>query len=388
MKKMIDSPSKALAFYSAITQFDNLGDLLINKILISEVRNYARLVVNVNGVPEWYRQELGLLPEEIIEESRSKFRVRIILAGIRRLSGFKKNTFAIINPGHSYGDMKVLGGVFFRILINSTLIYLSGVRRCRFGCSIGPFWGRRESLERWQSRLTYFNSVRDSSSKSYAESIGIRNTVYFPDLAWLMETQYTRERPSIESREFVILSFRDSTPGFLGQHLDTQEYQNLLFSKIDGIVEYASNVLSKKILVCHQVERDESMSKLIYERYKSKHKVDLLDSRVTARDIEEVYSSSCLAFSNRLHVLMFSMAFGSLPVAVIDSKRHTKISGIFIDSSMESLILDIHDKDTFVRQRLDDLLQRQMPSLNEIIVDSYQKNSAIAKSLIQKTILG
>ncbi|MFQ3635129.1 MAG: polysaccharide pyruvyl transferase family protein [Cyanobacteriota bacterium] len=388
MKKLSSNSSQSLVFYSAVTQFDNLGDLLINRILIAELRKYARLVVNVNGVPEWYKEELGLLPGEIVEESRIKFRTRIILAGIKRLSGLKKNTFAIINPGHSYGDMKMLGGSFFRILINSTLIYLSGVRRCRFGCSIGPFWGGRESLERLQAKLMYFNSVRDSISKNYAESIGIQNTVYFPDLAWLMETEYTQKRPSIESREFVIFSFRDLTPGFLNKHLNSQEYQRILLSKLDKIVDYVSINLSKKILICYQVDRDKSMSDFLYDRYKNICKIDFLDSRVTSRDMEKVYSSSCLVFSNRLHVLMFSMAFGALPIAVIDSEKHTKISGVFADSGMKPLLLDIHDEGISIEKKLDDLVQKEIPLLNIRIAESYRRNSIIARALVQKTILG
>ncbi|WP_448603755.1 polysaccharide pyruvyl transferase family protein [Thermoleptolyngbya sp.] len=387
MKKLSDISSEFLVFYSAVTQFDNLGDLIINKILISELRKYARLVVNVNGVPEWYKEELGLLPGEAVEESRKRFRIRIVLTGIKRLAGLKKNTFSIINPGHSYGDMEMLGGSPFRILINSVLIYLSGVRRCRFGCSIGPFWGDRKDLERLQSRLMYFNSVRDSVSKSYAESIGIRNTVYFPDLAWLMETEYTQKRPSIESRELVIFSFRESTPGFLNSHLDAQEYQNMLLSKLDEIVEYVSTHLSKRILICHQVDRDKFMSDLLYNRYRNVCKVDCLDPRITSRDMEKIYSNSFLTFSNRLHVLMFSMAFGSLPVAVIDSERHVKISGIFVDSEMRSLLIDVYDKDVPTRQRLDDLIQKEIALLNIRIAESYRKNSIIARSLIQKVIL-
>jgi polysaccharide pyruvyl transferase WcaK-like protein len=56
-----------------------------------------------------------------------------------------------------------------------------------------------------------------------------------------------------------------------------------------------------------------------------------------------LYSQVSFVFSNRLHVLLFALANGAIPFAIIDIKKNTKITGLFEDAGLKSLIININD---------------------------------------------
>ena len=51
---------KPVIFYKeGQTTYENLGDLLIARTLLANLREYGRIVVDDLGVPVWYRKEIG-----------------------------------------------------------------------------------------------------------------------------------------------------------------------------------------------------------------------------------------------------------------------------------------------------------------------------------------
>ncbi|MFQ4139767.1 polysaccharide pyruvyl transferase family protein [Nodosilinea sp. PGN35] len=369
--------------YDARTQFENLGDLVINKILLDELRLYAKLVINIQGVPTWYQEALSVLPEERVDEKNIKFRHRVLLNGLRACFAGDKNVFLVTNPGHHYGSMKAVGGQPLKLLFYLILLRLSGIKVCRFGVSIGPFTGLRVLIEKVRSKFTYFDSVRDSLSINYAKSIGLKEPLFFPDLAWLIKTDFLDNTIQEEDRDFVVFSFRDLS----SSAVKPLTSQTNLFDKLDIIAEFCVEKLSKKILITYQVEHDYEFSKEIFDRYSAKYgnvsKVEFIESRLDTVSMQMIYSQSYITFSNRLHVLMFSMAHGSLPIGIVDSNKNAKIVGIFLDSGMADLLLDISSCDrAFIEEKLKKIAD-ELCSMRGEIKKKFESNRTLGKTMMK-----
>ena len=79
-----------IIYYQTKTKFINTGDALINKALLSVLRNYGNLKCNCSkDIPESFIQELGIKESErIVAESELGFVLGILKDGIE---SHKKN---------------------------------------------------------------------------------------------------------------------------------------------------------------------------------------------------------------------------------------------------------------------------------------------------------
>jgi polysaccharide pyruvyl transferase WcaK-like protein len=334
-------------FCRAIISYDNLGDIVINKTLMNNLRNYGRLIVNTRGVPPWVCQQLELSVDEQYTKGIG-FQILVFLYGLRALADSNSKVYFIKTPGGYIGNdlnnnwlnqVKGLAWVFlFRII---------GVRVCWFGASIESFSKMQEMLEKWKSQFIYFYSVRDSLSQDYGRKIGIERLAIFPDLAWLMETSSENSNPISIDGEYVIFSFR-KPPQRLINKFNLAEYENDFYRVLDAIIKLVCQKWSKKLVICYQVTRDYKFCKEIKDRYQDSCDVILIDHQINTESIYGLYSRASMVFSNRLHVLLFSGLYGSLPVAVINTELYRKITGIFLDAKLMRLIVDISKKPDLV----------------------------------------
>ncbi|MEO1390550.1 MAG: polysaccharide pyruvyl transferase family protein [Cyanobacteria bacterium J06634_6] len=368
-----DKDNANIIFYDAETQFENLGDLLINRILLRKLRNFGSLCINLAAVPSWYQEKIEALPSESLDEGNGKFENRVFWIGMRSLFNPNLNVYLVQIPGHYSGGVR---GRALKKILYFLLLKLVGVRICRLGTSIGAFSKDRARLEKWQSRFMHYYSVRDSLSQQYAQEIGIRKPRFFPDLAWLVTPCSMEALSSIEKREYVILSFREVNFG----SETSLDYQNCFWATLDNVIDQVANELSMKIVVSYQVKRDYTFSKKIFDRYADTYNIHFMESKIDDDSMNSIYSASYMTFSNRLHVLMMSMAYGSLPVGVINPDEHSKILGIFHDSKLEHLILNMYESEQ-VAQRMNDILA-STHTLRQSIVELYSSNQKISKRLL------
>lgn len=373
--------SKQLIFFPLQTQYTNLGDQLINKVLLDKLQNYGDLIVDDRGVPEWYIEKLGLLPHQRSSHYGKKLNYLIIENSLKnKFSHQFKQIYFIYHPGHRYGDRTWLETFswFRAMLISNSLFYLLGVRMCSFGISIGPFSTPLQILEKLKSRFMYFYSVRDSISEVYAKSIGIQKVQRFPDIAWLMKIKPAEQIKNLISIEgqYIIFSFRSATNAYTNSNV----YANKLCAILDQIFNLFCLTLNQKLVISYQVEMDYDFCQFLENRYKDRGKVICLKEKLETDTIYDLYHNASMVFSNRLHVLLFSIVSHTLPIAVVDVKKHDKVVGIFQDANLHELIIDI-EQDNFQISHLQSLVN-QSESIKEKVNLCYQQTQVIAENLL------
>jgi polysaccharide pyruvyl transferase WcaK-like protein len=343
---MIKEQTKNIIFLSPQTQYENLGDLIIIKVLLDNLRRYGNLVINEKDLPEWFCQELEIKQDERASKYKSKFSLLVLKFALKNLFSSKNRIYYILTPGHrfsvntdnyNFGDYLNYLIKKIQSLATFAVFKILGVRICRFGVSIGPFSTIDEIAEKIQSNLMYFYSVRDTKSETYAKKIGINKVKIFPDLAWLLKVPTANNNLVHFNNEYVILSFRESTHSF--DESDT--YRKNLFPILDEIVKTVCHKWNKKLLVSYQVDMDYEFNREIYYRYKGDYDVTFIEQKIDSQKMYDLYSRAYMIFSNRLHVLMFATVCGSIPVAVVDKARHDKIIGIFSDAELMQQVIDI-----------------------------------------------
>jgi polysaccharide pyruvyl transferase WcaK-like protein len=385
MKKHLSTlleSSDHLIFCGAQTQYDNLGDLIINRILLGKLQTYGTIVVKDKDVPDWYYQRLGLSGSERVSQYQWKFNYLMFFAALRlRLSGSKRAVYLVETPGHRYGTATVEQlKVSLLTLFHYVILWLAGVRICTFGVSIGPFSKSLELLEWCRSRILYFYSVRDSLSETYAEQIGIRRATRFPDLAWLLDVPDEPTDFLLPQGDYVIFSFREQTHNLV-RSLD---YQQNLYQTLDAIAELVCQTWSKKLVITYQVEMDQVFCRQLAERYESLHSVQFVEERVDLDSMQRIYGGAFMVFSNRLHVLMLAMAFGAIPIAVIDKANHRKITGIFDDADLSNLMIDVKAGDSSVTTLTN--LAEQSPELEQNLQTLYAQMRDQGNALLDRVL--
>lgn len=373
MKK---SKIKNIIFINPKTQYGNLGDIVINKTLLDNLRKYGNLVINVNGVPEWFCQELEITDDEKVSKYKMSFKMTLLVFALKTLFQTNQKIYFVLNPGHHYSssiNIKNLGNLVKTISLFFTLKII-GVRICRFGASIGPFSTIDKIIEKFKSRAMYFYSVRDSKSTKYAEKLGINKVDYFPDLAWsmkLISTNYIFSN-NVLDREYIIFSFRE----YPHELENIENFKKNLYIVLDSIVEEICINLDKKLFISYQVDSDYEFCRSISNRYKNKCNVTFIEHQLDTQSIYKLYSQASFIFSNRLHVLIFGMMYGSIPIAVIDEPRHDKITGIFSDANLMRLVVDISQNNHEI-----EVLKEITNNVNlikqdiDLCINKYQKNS-------------
>lgn len=353
---------KKTIFYQAVTQFENTGDLIINKSLIDLIRPHGDLIINDKGVPKAYLDQLGVGRNELLStKTRNTFVLYLVKNSI--LSMFQKNKriYLFSGPGHFYGTSKrrvlytIVAGFIFMML------NLFGCKIVKVGSSMGPLSRLLLRAESFRAKFIDCYFLRDSKSIELAKSGGIQHANFFPDLAWALKP--TIRSTSDISKDTILFSFRSSTHSMSSNN---QAYQEKLFQLVDRISNTLVNENSNyKILVSYQVEHDYSFCKEVFSLLKGRYNVSFIEEMITTSNAESIYRGVKYIFSNRLHVLLYGYKFGALPIPMIDSKEHLKITGIFEDAKLGKLILDINNlnMDLF----LDDLIKNSLIKYNRLV---------------------
>lgn len=379
--------TKRIIFFASQTQYENLGDLTIIKILLNNLRQYGTLVINEQEVPEWFCQELNIKDDEKASRYRIKFFILMLVFAFKALLNQNTQIYYILTPGHRFSSPITNRFKYFiettKKLVTLGLLKVFGVRICVFGVSIGPFSKLDQLAEAWKAKLMYFYSVRDTKSEDYAKKIGISKVEIFPDLAWLMKTPYSSNKLlELKQDEYVIFSFRKSTNSFD----DSDVYKNSLLTIIDKIVTVVRQKWQKKLLISYQVDFDYEICQEISNRYKDDCNVIYIEKKIDSQSMYDLYSRAYIVFSNRLHVLMFAMLCGSIPVAVIDAVKHDKITSIFSDEGLMRMVIDISDE-----AHVDEILHKIDADIDDIrkyIASCIERNQKSGDAIYRDVMTG
>ena len=339
-------------FYQTKTYYTNSGDALINNALITALREYGQLYANCErGVPKEFLTMLNLLPgEELITSSEVDFVQKIIKCAFKhRKAGDEVYVFS--GPGDMYGGSHRM--IFRNIASGSIFLFLRlfGVRTVRIGRSVGPVSELMAISERFRALFLTHYYVRDSQSLQRCREMGIKKAQICPDLSWIYHKDHSRKinhtrQAMVNIRNAI---FDDVEQSFIDATL--QQCEKMLH----GISSELGGCL--KVYVAYQTAEEDTFSRTVYERLKEKFDVELVGSQMKLDEFEKYYGCVDYHISNRMHSLLAGYKYGSLPIALIDTKRHVKIAATLNDCGLADLMVDIHETDldakvhTFVKDR-------------------------------------
>ncbi len=332
MKMSSSHPRTCLFSFS--TQFENLGDCVINELLLKEVGRYQNLVILGHRLPDWLTKRLEDSGDVVLCRSRLSFLTHLLQ---QLMSGDR--TAVLFKPGHMVRRSSLIGQVRVLAVAGTTMMLAGfGCRVFRIGTSLDAYGDPERLAQTELGRTHALYGVRDHDSLAAAQQLGITNAALTPDLAFLLPFD-----SSAHSRNEVGVSFRKRS--WLDQDSGTELDQAIRALKADGNLEP---------VVVQQVHFDEEVSTKLSGDWNAPV-VRFEGTEVSCRAVFERYEHCELVLSNRLHSLLFAWSRGAIPVAVIEARDDSKINGLFAQYSLQDLVIDVKNT-TSIRSRLQAIL--------------------------------
>jgi len=314
---------QSFSFFSIKTQFENVGDALINRELIRLASTKSSAIVDVSRCPVEFSKTLEIGSSRVAYVNGTLKLFAKLLS--KRLAG--KRCYYYLSPGGYVGEKA--GAQYYAAAFNTLvlrLLHLTGVKVCHVGVSYERIGDKHKSLLRKRSSLLYKHFVRDRESEEYARKIGLKVDGLMTDLAFgAVDEQAVPAEPRLK----YAVSFRGDQSK--DQHTGVIEFVKHLHDTVDAQIPFK--------FVC-QVERDGSLLKNLAEELKGR------DTELVSvyHDIDvcfNAYSDCKIIISNRLHALLIGMIAGCAPLAAVHPCYNQKIVGIFRDLGLENRVLDI-----------------------------------------------
>jgi polysaccharide pyruvyl transferase WcaK-like protein len=315
------------------TQFDNLGDALINRELFKICAEHGSVVVCTSGVPgdflNWLR--LSDIPKVNVITRKGPFFLQIVNSIILSVLG-KRRVYIVQNPGGYIGEISSSALVVKRIkAIFISMLRRFGVRSILLGASYEGLGVRNLVAVKLLSEALSVHAVRDNESRDYCQKNGIFVSGVLPDLAF--NVSFTERRPTMLARTCIV-SLRDPKDS---------NYCDAIVGKLRRAYQTGC---FESVLLTYQVQRDghfmESFREMLLEAGVPVERgaIPLLAG------IEEnlsYYSSAGLVVSNRLHVLLLAWRAGTPAIAVVKNGDNKKIVGIYEDTGFGEFCLRSDD---------------------------------------------
>lgn len=310
------------AFLSIKTQFDNVGDALINREMIRNAARLAQVTVDVSRAPAGFRSMLDLegkgyrIPHNIRDFLRDIF--------VSRMKGGKVLYFT--TPGGMRGEVSAKG--FLKGLGGIGMLYLfrlAGIRTIATGCSFESLGPRHLRLVKLRRGALSYLAPRDSLSLRYLEAHGIRADAIIPDLAFGL---YLDDATPAQTGPRPTIAFSVRTDQYEGQ---AEEY----LEKIR--LEVAKHPVDTPVLMVAQVGRDVDFARTAAKRLRLTHgRADFIDVSRSIEDCLGVYRTCNTVHSNRLHALLMAGSQGADIIPWASDEANRKIIGLFQDMGMLS----------------------------------------------------
>ena len=307
-------------YLSLKTQYENLGDEVINGLMLRELCRRTNVVALAEGVPRWYignlKQLLGDLADKIQFVSSSTTFIRKLLAA--GLFGPESLMFT------SCGDVSSTRSNYNRHLLFEALQYLPNLRLGMVGASYSNVSRSEARLLQVAHRRSSALSVRDRRSQQVLARSQVTVPVV-PDLAFLMPT--TAPASTGPNRDLALIMLREVAHVPFGQTLalTTNLAANLKLNRLRPAIAW-------------QVGRDAAFGLRLADAAELPIVTPAEQTNGRFAKACELYDRTAVIFSNRLHGLLVAGSRGAIPVALLDIQER-KIRGIFEDAGLTDMIL-------------------------------------------------
>ncbi len=312
-------------FLSARTQFDNLGDALINDVLFNVVRNKGTLHLDCKNVPENYKAVASIQPTESYTSTLQFYKKLIYL----KLQGH--DVTYLLKPGHIFTlkdtpKQSVHDCVTIFIF---TFFKLIGIKIKRFGVSLSPLSPISLIMEKIKARLSTTLSYREDYTRRFIEQHHFKNMIFCPDL--LFYPDYQPLKPLKKDTIKIAFSFRAS-PLKKGNDV---AYMNT----IKEFIKKLSQESNYELIAVSQVTRDTVFQQELIAMTGKNIQHYVYDCTVAGREkIADAYKQADIIISNRLHGLLNASIYGCHPVAFVTKDNH-KVTGVLETAGLHHLIL-------------------------------------------------
>jgi polysaccharide pyruvyl transferase WcaK-like protein len=382
------SQLRPVAYFSLQTQFENLGDCIINEMVIRELAKHAHVKVIQSRAPTWLLNRLAAVPG--VETFSSKPRWFSDL--FRRLA-LRKPVWFAFKPGHYLNSSRLRSLAYSTALIAFCGAFrLQGGQVIRCGVSLDRFSPLQSRLQSMLGRLHTNYGVRDQASLDYARSLGVTTASYTPDMAFLLEahmgsgpssvslsTNGSQQPLQAQARRNLSLSFRKQ-----GAMQGAAQLNELTVA-----IQNASHEQQLKPVVVEQVTFDRELANLLADKLGCSV-IRFEQSETSVRSIFQNYAASRVVVSNRLHSLLFGWTEGAIPIPVVENTPHSKIVELFKYLGIEELILyanDVHRLPEHLRsvlageskrrEQLAAIFREQRMTLQSALADCFAKSDML-----------
>lgn len=324
-----------VGFLSINTQFENLGDALINRELVRLLAEHGKVVVDVGNVPTWFSDILEL--SEGVERVLGK---RKLLSSILKERAAGNTVYYFFRPGAVFGDIPISS--LTKNLALLALYYflkLVGVRFCHVGLSCERLGKNFRIFLRARGLLMHKSFVRDDESSSLLDSLKIKHDGVLPDLAFNIFSS----APVVgEKVGKVCFSFR------VDQYLDQLDECCFFIERV--IRQFPDGV---EVFFSVQVDRDLPGMKLIKKKLEEKTgaSMQLIHESRSIDNMLAFYATIDLVVSNRLHVLLLAASVSGRVLAYAGGKNR-KIYGLFQTIGRGDLLMGEETSDNEIAQAL------------------------------------
>lgn len=355
----MNSKNSYNTYFICATQTGNLGDLMINKMLVDELCKYGKVYIDVYGVPEDFKLPL-LSCSNVVDVSSFNFSVKRL--SVKNLFCFisfmKRYNIRLItrSPGPlSEPSLKVRLG--FSLINCLARLYKTKVVYLGNCCS-------QAYANRTKLKNTYMNEiyVRSQCSVEYAKKFFSCPVHYIPDLAFLMA-----KRKVYDKRKTVIVDYRM-----------VSDKMEKTIADLKSIL-HDFRLLGYEIELYYQVKSDKEEIFRLYEKLKGEN-VKIREEILWFNEIESFYSNKSFVISNRLHSLLFGAAYGVIPIARIsDDSRVAKIEHVF-----KSSLPEIFCKNINIRNCIDvaDFVENEC-FYRDTLLENMTRNKLLCSDIIE-----
>jgi len=319
------------AFISLKTQFENLGDALINRELIKIVSARVPTTVDLTRSPASFHSTMEL--ERISNINLlTKFRGVFFFQMMKKaLSG--ETCYFFLNPGGLGGGVGNSVGAFCKShLYNCALLLLKviGVRICHVGISYEKMKWKEASVAKLRSWACFNFSVRDGESFDYIRTLGVKTNEIVPDLSFNL---YCEPLNTDTCKRYAgAFSFRTDKG-----------------NSPDDLKSFARRVIygaagDTRFLFVSQVRRDSRIMQELQQQLGAEfgpQRLHFADCHADFNRAVSLYRECDTLYSNRLHALLLAAYAHAKPVAVINLQRQRKIAALFEDLGLSNNVCEL-----------------------------------------------
>lgn len=353
-------------YFLLATQPTNLGDLLINKMLIDQLSLYGKVYVDAAGIPEEFKHYIYLNPriKDFEDEYGGSLKRITALKGLPKV----RNEFDYFfqSPGPTGGWGKNINSIIRKIIMSFEIIFLSSNKRIGIymvGNDLNINSMSDILIEKILNRCYKHQYVRSEENRSNLKTKGFKNLDYIPDLSFLYNDQ-------IESnyKNDILISFRD---------LRNDKYYEDIISFLNINIPF---FLSKKMKVkfFFQVKSDEVFNYSLYNLFKDQDGV-FFEGSVWYDNMYK-YNDAKYLITNRLHVMLIGLLYSVIPFVLLnDDKRVSKIRNVMKDLGLTFLL--VNNQTNLTRLNLDD--HELYRKTKEIVEENQRKCRNIINSIFE-----